>query len=228
VVRGSALAAHDHPTDPAATWCIAELLGALDASIPDPVRAIDLPLLMPIENVYSIEGRGTVVTGMIAQGILRAGDDVDIVGYATEPRTVRCTQVEMFHQLLDVAQAGDSPGCLLRNVEFDSVQRGQVLAAPGSIRPRAEFEAEVYVLSKNEGGRHTPFFTGYSPQFFFRTANVTGETHVLGEADMALPGDGVRLGVRLHKPVAIADGAHFAIREGNRTVGSGVVTRIVA
>ncbi|MEQ8787921.1 MAG: elongation factor Tu [Pirellulaceae bacterium] len=227
VIRGSAMRAHDNPTDPQATRCIEELLEALENEIPDPPRAIDLPLLMPIENVFSIEGRGTVVTGKIERGQVRAGDTVEIVGLDQQPRKVVVTQVETFGKLLEVAQAGDNVGCLLRGVARDEVQRGQVLAAVGSITPHVEFEAEVYVLTKEEGGRHTPFVDGYTPQFFFRTTDVTGTTAVLGEAVMALPGDGVTLGVRLSRPVAIDDGARFAIREGGKTVGSGVVTRVL-
>jgi elongation factor Tu len=227
-VRGSAMLAHDNPTDPQATRCIDELLAALDTYVPDPVRAVDRPLLMPIENVFTIEGRGTVVTGKIERGMVRAGDTVDIVGLADEPRKVVVTQVETFGQVLDFGQAGDNVGCLLRGVARDEVQRGQVLAAAGSITPHVRFEAEVYVLTKEEGGRHTPFFDGYTPQFFFRTADVTGTAEVLGGVDMAMPGDGVKLGIRLGRPIALDDGARFAIREGGRTVGSGVVTKVLA
>jgi elongation factor Tu len=227
-IRGSAMLAHDNPTDPQATRCIDELLAALDTYIPDPVRAVDRPLLMPIENVFTIEGRGTVVTGKIERGMVRAGDTVDIVGLADEPRKVVVTQVETFGQVLDFGQAGDNAGCLLRGVARDEVQRGQVLAAAGSITPHVQFEAEVYVLTKEEGGRHTPFFDGYTPQFFFRTADVTGTAEVLGGVDMAMPGDGVKLGIRLGRPIALDGGARFAIREGGRTVGSGVVTKVLA
>ncbi|MCP4004908.1 MAG: elongation factor Tu [bacterium] len=227
-IRGSAMLAHDNPSDSQATRCIDELLAALDTYLPDPVRAVDKPLLMPIENVFTITGRGTVVSGKIEQGVVRCGDSVDIVGAADQPRTVVVTQVETFGQIMDFAQAGDNVGCLLRGVARDEVQRGQVLAAKGSIAPHTEFEAEVYVLTKEEGGRHTPFFGGYTPQFFFRTTDVTGATEVLGDAEMAMPGDGVRLGVHLGRPVALADGARFAIREGGKTVGSGVVTKVVA
>jgi elongation factor Tu len=228
VIRGSAMLAHDNPTDAEATRCIDELLATLDNYIPDPARAIDKPLLMPIENVFTIEGRGTVVTGKIEQGMVRSGNSVDIVGLAGEPRTVVVTQVETFGQVLDVGRAGHNVGCLLRGVARDEVQRGQVLAAIGSITPITSFEAEVYVLTKEEGGRHTPFFNGYTPQFFFRTADVTGSTSVLGSADMAMPGDGVKLSVSLQSPVALSDGARFAIREGSKTVGSGVVTKVLA
>jgi len=203
-------------------------IAALDTYIPDPVRAVDKPLLMPIENVFAITGRGTVVSGKIEQGVVRVGDSVDIVGIADQSRTVVVTQVETFGQMMDYAQAGDNLGCLLRGVARDEVRRGQMLAAKGSIAPHTEFEAEVYVLTKEEGGRHRPFFGGYTPQFFFRTTDVTGATEVLGDAEMAMPGDGVKLGVRLGRPVALADGARFAIREGGKTVGSGVVTKVVA
>ena len=228
VVRGSAMLAHDNPSNGEATRCIEELLAALDNYIPDPARAVDKPLLMPIENVFTIEGRGTVVTGKIEQGMVRAGNSVDIVGLAGEPRTVVVTQVETFGQVLDVGQAGHNVGCLLRGVARDEVQRGQVLAAIGSITPITNFEAEVYVLTKEEGGRHTPFFDGYTPQFFFRTADVTGSARVLGDFDMATPGDGAKLGIALQSPVALSDGARFAIRDGSKTVGSGVVTKVLA
>lgn len=226
-VRGSAKRAHDNPDEPNATHCINELLDALDRSIPDPIRAIDKPFYMPVEKVLSIEGRGTVATGNIDQGSIRSGDSVDIVGFNEDPRTVVCTQVETFQEILDIAQAGDSVGCLLRGVNRDEIQRGQVLVATGSVAPRSNFEAEVYVLGKEEGGRHTPFFNGYQPQFFFRTTSVTGLAEVV-DNDMAMPGDGVKLNVSLNKPVALTEGARFAIREGNRTVGSGVVTKIAS
>jgi elongation factor Tu len=217
-IRGSALLARDNPTDPEATRCIAQLLDALDRDIPDPVRATDQPLLMPIENVFSIDGRGTVVTGRIEQGVVRAGDAVEIIGLVDEPRQSVCTSVETFGRILERGEAGDNVGCLLRGVGRDDVQRGQVLAAPKSLAPRRAFEAEVYVLSGNEGGRNRPFFAGYTPQFFFQP---------LGDVEMCLPGEGVRLGVRLIQPVAFDAGARFAIREGGRTIGSGVVTKVV-
>jgi elongation factor Tu len=226
-IRGSALLARDNPTDPEATRCIAQLLDALDRDIPDPVRATDQPLLMPIENVFSIDGRGTVVTGRIEQGVVRAGDAVEIIGLVDEPRQSVCTSVETFGRILERGEAGDNVGCLLRGVGRDDVQRGQVLAAPKSLAPRRAFEAEVYVLSGNEGGRNRPFFAGYTPQFFFRTADVSGVVQPLGDAEMCLPGEGVRLGVRLIQPVAFDAGARFAIREGGRTIGSGVVTKVV-
>jgi elongation factor Tu len=226
-VRGSAMLAHDDPTNPAAVQCIDELLAALDNYIPNPPRAVDRPLVFPIENVYSIEGRGTVVTGLVEEGIIRPGDTVEIVGLDEETRTVVCTDLEHFGQRLESAQAGENVGCLLRGVARDEVQRGQVLAQPKSITPRTQFEAEVYILSKEEGGRHTPLFSGYTPQFFFRTTDVTGCTQVLN-GEMALPGDGVKLAVELSKPIALREGARFAMREGGITVGSGVVTKVLA
>ena len=225
-VYGSAKLAHDNPADAEATRCIAELLRALDNSIPDPVRLIDRPFLMPIEGVYGIEGRGTVVTGRIEQGIIRAGDAVEIVGLANEPRGDVVTQVKSFTEVLAEGRAGENVGCLLRKTGRDEVQRGQVLAAKGSLQGHTSFEADFYVLKKEEGGRHTPLFSGYMPQFFFRTTNVTGAVHVLGEAEMAMPGDGVKLAVSLGRPIALTDGDHFALREGGRTVGSGVVTKV--
>jgi elongation factor Tu len=227
-IRGSARLAHDNPGDEQATRCIAELLDALDTYIPDPIRLIDRPFLMPIENVFSIEGRGTVVTGKIEQGMIRAGVAVEIVGLAEQPKADVVTQVESFAEVLDAGRAGDNVGCLLRKTGRNEVQRGQVLAAAGSITPHTSFEAEVYVLTKEEGGRHTPFFNGYTPQFFFRTTNVTGTANVLGDADMAMPGDGVKLAVSLGRPIALADGDRFAVREGGKTVGSGVVTKVTS
>ena len=226
-VRGSALLAHDNPADPESRRCIAELLDALDTYVPDPERAVDKPFRMSIENVFSIEGRGTVVTGVVDQGRIAPGDSVDIVGLAAQPRTVVCTQLKTFQDVLESAEAGDNVGCLLRGVGRDEVDRGQVIVAPGSLAPHTRFESEVYVLDKGEGGRHTPFVNGYAPQFFFRTTDVTGEVNLLGGAEVAMPGDGIKLGVRLQKPIALDPGSRFAIREGNRTVGSGVVTCIV-
>lgn len=226
VIRGSAMLAHDNPHDEESAQCIVELLDALDESIPDPVRLIDKPFLMPIEGVLSIEGRGTVVTGKIEQGSIRAGSAVEIVGLSEEPRKDVVTQVETFKRILDVGEAGENVGCLLRKTRYDEIKRGQVLAAAGSMTPRRGFEAEVYVLNKEEGGRHTPFFDGYTPQFFFRTANVTGTATVLGDVAMAMPGDGVQLDVALQRPIAVAEGDRFAVREGGRTVGSGVVTKV--
>ncbi len=228
VIRGSAKLAHDNPTDADSIACINELLQALDTTIPDPVRLIDKPFLMPIENVFSIAGRGTVVTGKIEQGIVRSGDAVEIIGLTDQTVSDVVTQVESFAEVLDSGRAGDNVGCLLRKTSHDAVQKGQVLAARGSVTPRRQFEAEVYVLKKEEGGRHTPFFDGYTPQFFFRTTNVTGTTNVIGNAQMAMPGDGVQLSVQLLQPIALSLGDHFAIREGGKTVGSGVVTKVTA
>ena len=225
-VRGSAKLAHDNPTDRESIACIEELLDALDTAIPDPPREFELPFLMPIENVFTIEGRGTVVTGKIDRGQVRAGDSVDIVGRGAQHRTVVCTQIETFNEIVETGIAGDSVGCLLRGVGRDEVQRGQVLAAKGSLVSRQHFESEVYVLSATEGGRRTPFTTGYQPQFFFGTTDVTGKVAVLGGVDVAMPGDGVRLAVELDRAIACDEGSRFAIREGNRTIGSGVVTKV--
>jgi elongation factor Tu len=226
VIRGSAKLADDHPDDAQAVAPIEALLAALDSAIPDPVREIDKPFLMPIENVFSIAGRGTVVTGKIEQGIVQGGDGVEILGLRSSTINDVVTDVESFGQPVESARAGDNVGCLLRKTAHTDVQKGQVLAASGSVTPHHEFEAEVYVLKREEGGRHTPFFDGYAPQFFFRTTNVTGRTCVLGGVQMALPGDGVGLKVTLMQPVAIADGDRFAIREGGKTIGSGVVTKV--
>jgi len=225
VVRGNSLGAYQNPDDPEQTKCIQELMDAIDSFIPEPQRAIDKPFLMAIEDVFSIEGRGTVATGRIERGIVKVGDEVEIVGL-TEPRKTIVTGVEMFRKLLDQGQAGDNVGCLLRGIKRDEIERGQVLAKPGSIKPHAKFEAEVYCLSKEEGGRHTPFFSGYRPQFYFRTTDVTGTANLV-DAEMCMPGDNVRLSVELHKQIAMDDGVRFAIREGGRTVGSGVVTKVV-
>ena len=227
IVRGSAALALAQPGDPAAERCIEELLAALDGWLPDPVREIDRPLLMPIENIFSIEGRGTVVTGKIERGTVRAGDDVEIVGLAEQPLAAVCTQVEAFGQLLEAGRAGESVGCLLRGVKRDQVERGQIAVAPGTLAPRMQFEAEVYVLTKEEGGRHTPFFSGYTPQFFVRTSDAPGRTRLMGDAEMCLPGDNARLGVELIRPLALETGDRFAIREGGRTIGRGIVSRVL-
>mgnify|MGYP000479120449 CR=1 FL=1 len=227
IVRGSALRAAENPTDPEATRCIEELLEKLDTYIPEPVRDRDKPFLMAIEDVFSIEGRGTVATGRIERGVIRPGDEVEIVGFSREPRKTVVTSIEMFNKTLDEGLPGDNVGCLLRGIKRDEVERGQVLAKPGTITPHTRFEAEVYVLSKEEGGRHTPFFSGYRPQFYFRTTDVTGEVKLLGGAEMCMPGDNVRLEVQLIAPVAMDENLRFAIREGGRTVGSGVVTKIL-
>jgi elongation factor Tu len=226
VIRGSALKALQNPKDDAANACLDQLMEALDSAIPQPERAKDKPFLMPIEDVFSISGRGTVVTGRVEQGIVKTGDEVEIVGLRPTQRTV-VTGVEMFRKILDEGQAGDNIGCLLRGTKKDDVERGQVLAAPGSIMPHAKFKAEVYVLTKEEGGRHTPFFKGYRPQFYFRTTDVTGVVELPEGTEMVMPGDNVTIGVELITPVAMDPGVRFAVREGGRTVGAGVVASIV-
>jgi elongation factor Tu len=227
VVRGSALPAYQKPDDPEASKCISELMDAIDSYIPEPAREEDKPFLMAIEDVFSIEGRGTVATGRIERGVIKPGEEVEIVGLTETPEKTTVTGVEMFRKLLDEGRAGDNVGCLLRGVKRDEIQRGQVLSKPGSITPHMKFEAEVYCLSKEEGGRHTPFFSGYRPQFYFRTTDVTGATTLMGGAEMCMPGDNVTVEVELGKPIALVEGSRFAIREGGRTVGSGVVTKIV-
>jgi elongation factor Tu len=228
VVRGSALAALESasqdPSD-AAYGPILELMQAVDDYIPTPARAVDKPFLMPIEDVFGIKGRGTVVTGRVERGVVKPGEEIEIVGMG-QRRKVVVTGVEMFQKTLDEGQAGDNVGCLLRGVERDEVQRGQVLSKPGSINPHTKFQAEVYVLGKEEGGRHTPFFPGYRPQFYIRTTDVTGSITLPANTEMVMPGDNVQMGVELITPVAIEEGLRFAIREGGRTVGAGVVTAI--
>jgi elongation factor Tu len=226
IIRGSSLPAYQNPADPAASKCITDLMEAIDSYIPEPQRAVDKPFLMAIEDVFSIEGRGTVATGRIEKGVIKVGEEVEIVGLEAKPTKTVCTGVEMFRKLLQQGQAGDNVGCLLRGIKREDIQRGQVLAKPGSITPHTKFEAEVYCLSKDEGGRHTPFFSGYRPQFYFRTTDVTGTANLV-DAEMCMPGDNVRIQVELHKPIAMEEGVRFAIREGGRTVGSGVVTKIV-
>jgi elongation factor Tu len=227
LIRGNAKAAYENPGDETANKCIGELMDAIDAYIPEPVRETDKPFLMAVEDVFSIEGRGTVATGKIERGVVKVGEEVQIIGLTDQPTKTTCTGVEMFNKSLDQGQAGDNVGCLLRGVKREDIQRGQVLAKPGSITPHTKFEAEVYVLSKEEGGRHTPFFSGYRPQFYFRTTDVTGTANLVGGAEMCMPGDNARLAIELMKPIAMDDGVRFAIREGGRTVGSGVVTKIV-
>ena len=229
VIRGSALQALKATSlDDPAIKPILDLLEALDTYIPLPKREEDKPFLMPIEDVFSIKGRGTVVTGRVERGRLRPGDEVEIVGLTDEIRKTVATSIEMFNKVLDEAIAGDNIGVLLRGIEKDEVERGQVLAAPGTITPHTEFLAQVYVLSKDEGGRHTPFFSGYKPQFFFRTTDVTGEIQLPDGVEMVMPGDNVDgLRCKLIKPVALEKGQRFAIREGGRTVGAGVVTEII-
>ena len=226
IIRGSAKPALDNPGDPVANKCIGDLMDALDKDIPEPAREADKPFLMAIEDVFSIEGRGTVVTGRIERGVVKVGEKVQIIGLRDTQETT-CTGVEMFRKLLDQGQAGDNVGILLRGTRKEDVERGQVLAAPNSIKPHTIFECETNVLSKEEGGRKTPFFSGYRPQFYFRTTDVTGAVKLLGGAEMCMPGDNVKLEVELIKPVALNEGSRFAIREGGRTVGSGVVTKIL-
>jgi elongation factor Tu len=228
VIRGSALGAlSSESKDPEAPEyaCIWELMRAVDDYIPTPERAIDQPFLMPIEDVFGIKGRGTVVTGRVERGRVKVGEAIEIVGMG-ERRSVVVTGVEMFQKTLDEGVAGDNVGCLLRGVERDDVERGQVLAKPGSIKPHTKVHAEVYVLSKEEGGRHTPFFPGYRPQFYIRTTDVTGSITLPEGVEMVMPGDNIQMGVELITPVAIEEGLRFAIREGGRTVGAGVVTSI--
>ncbi len=227
IVKGSALnALNSDDPDSEECKCIFELMDSVDSYVPAPERDIDKPFLMPIEDVFSISGRGTVVTGRIERGIVHVGDKIEIVGIKETVETT-CTGVEMFRKLLDEGQAGDNVGCLLRGVKKDEVQRGQVLAKPGSITPHTRFEGEVYVLKKEEGGRHTPFFTGYRPQFFFRTTDVTGILNLPEGVKMVMPGDNVTITVELIAPIAMEEGLRFAIREGGRTVGAGVVSKVV-
>jgi len=228
IIRGDSLTAYNKPDDTEATKCIQELLDAIDSHIPEPVRQLDKPFLMAVEDVFSIEGRGTVATGRVEQGVVKIGDEVEVVGLNERPWKTVVTGVEMFNKTLDSGQAGDNIGCLLRGVKREDIERGQVLAKPGSITPHTKFEAQVYVLSKEEGGRHTPFFSGYRPQFYFRTTDVTGSLNLLGGAEMCMPGDNVKLAVELISPIAMDENVRFAIREGGRTVGSGVVTKILA
>lgn len=227
VIRGSALKAMEHPDDEAAIKPILELLNAMDTYIPDPVRMLDKPFLMPVEDVFSIKGRGTVATGRVEQGIVKINEEIEIVGLKPT-RKVVVTGVEMFRKLLDQGQAGDNIGVLLRGIERNEIERGQVLAKPGSITPHTDFEAEVYILSKEEGGRHTPFTKGYKPQFYVRTTDVTGELELPAGQEMIMPGDTIeKMIVKLIVPVAMEQGLRFAIREGGKTVGAGVVTKVI-
>ena len=231
IIRGSALAALESTSQDitaAEYQPILELMNAVDSYIPTPVRDVDKPFLMPVEDVFGIKGRGTVVTGRIERGRVKVGETVEIVGMAERATTTVVTGVEMFKKLLDEGVAGDNVGCLIRGIEREDVQRGQVLAKPGSIRPHTTFHAEVYVLKKEEGGRHTPFFPGYRPQFYIRTTDVTGSITLPEGMEMVMPGDNVQMGVELITPVAVEEGLRFAIREGGRTVGAGVVTKIEA
>ncbi|GHU66569.1 elongation factor Tu [Clostridia bacterium] len=226
IIRGSALKALE---DTSGEWGdkIIELFESVDVYIPEPERAIDKPFLMPVEDVFSITGRGTVATGRVERGVLKVGDEVEIIGLTEERRKVVVTGVEMFRKLLDQAQAGDNIGALLRGVQRTEIERGQVLCATGTIHPHTKYEAEVYVLKKEEGGRHTPFFNGYRPQFYFRTTDVTGDLHLPEGVEMVMPGDNIQMTITLITPIAIEEGLRFAIREGGRTVGSGVVTKII-
>jgi len=229
IIRGSAFKAMSSTSDDMSApeyKPILDLMDAVDANIPTPVRDVDRPFLMPIEDVFTISGRGTVVTGRIERGRITAGKDVEIVGIKETRKTV-ATDLEMFQKKLDYAEAGDNAGILVRGVERAEVERGQVLAAPGSIHPHRKFEAEVYVLSKDEGGRHTPFFTGYRPQFYFRTTDVTGTATLPEGVEMVMPGDNIRMTIELIVPIAMDEGLRFAIREGGHTVGAGVVTKIL-
>jgi elongation factor Tu len=226
IVKGSALKALNDPADDAANQCIDELMDALDSYIPEPERALDKPFLMPIEDVFSITGRGTVVTGRIEQGVVHTGDEVAIVGIKDTAKTT-VTGVEMFRKILDEGQAGDNVGCLLRGTGKDDVERGQVLAKPGSITPHTKFRAQAYILTKDEGGRHTPFFNGYRPQFYFRTTDVTGVAELPEGTEMVMPGDNVEMTITLITPIAMDKELRFAIREGGRTVGAGVVAEVI-
>ena len=231
IIRGSALKAMESGLagnwDSPATQCIQELLDAVDSYIPDPERDTDKPFLMPVEDVFTITGRGTVATGRVERGVLRMGDKVEIVGLSDEKRETTVTGIEMFRKLLDYAEGGDNIGALLRGVQRTDIERGQVLAKPGSIHPHTHFTSQVYVLTKEEGGRHTPFFNGYRPQFYFRTTDVTGSIALPAGTEMVMPGDHIDMEIKLITPIAIEEGLRFAIREGGRTVGSGVVAKII-
>jgi elongation factor Tu len=226
IVKGSALKALDGSDKAIGEDAVRELMAQVDAYIPTPARPKDKPFLMPVEDVFSISGRGTVVTGRVEQGIVKVGEEIEIVGLRPTQKTV-VTGVEMFRKLLDSGEAGDNIGALLRGTKREDVERGQVLCAPGSINPHTEFEAEAYILSKDEGGRHTPFFTNYRPQFYFRTTDVTGEVQLPAGVEMIMPGDNAKLSVKLIAPIAMNEGLRFAIREGGRTVGAGVVSKII-
>lgn len=226
IIRGSALKALE---DPSSEWGdkICELMEAVDAYIPEPERDTEKPFIMPVEDVFSITGRGTVATGRVERGMLHVGEEVEIVGLTDEKRKVVVTGIEMFRKLLDEAVTGDNIGALLRGVQRNEIERGQVLAAPGTIHPHTKFKSEVYVLKKEEGGRHTPFFNGYRPQFYFRTTDVTGDLQLPEGTEMCMPGDNISMTITLITPIAIEEGLRFAIREGGRTVGSGVVSEII-
>ena len=226
IIKGSALAAVEGKDDEIGKNSILELMKAVDEHIPQPDRPKDKPFLMPVEDVFSISGRGTVVTGRIEQGIVKVGDEIEILGIR-EPQKTTCTGVEMFRKLLDSGEAGDNVGVLLRGTKREEVERGQVLAKPGSIKPHTKFKAEAYVLKKEEGGRHTPFFKGYRPQFYFRTTDVTGSIELGENVEMVMPGDNTKMNVELIVPVAMTEGLKFSIREGGRTVGAGVIGKII-
>jgi len=227
IIMGSALAALEERDDEIGKHKIAELMAAVDEFIPTPTRDIDKPFLMPIEDVFSISGRGTVVTGRIERGVINVGEEIEIVGIKDTSKTT-CTGVEMFRKLLDRGEAGDNVGVLLRGIDREGVERGQILCKPGSVSPHTKFEAEVYILTKAEGGRHTPFFANYRPQFYFRTTDVTGTVELPEGTEMVMPGDNLKFSVELIYPIAMEEGLRFAIREGGRTVGSGVVSKILA
>jgi elongation factor Tu len=226
IVVGSALKALEGDTSDIGVPAVVKLVEAMDSYIPQPERPVDLPFLMPIEDVFSISGRGTVVTGRIERGKVKVGEEVEIVGIKATAKTT-CTGVEMFRKLLDEGVAGDNVGVLLRGTKREEVERGQVLAKPGSITPHTHFEAEIYVLSKEEGGRHTPFFNGYRPQFYFRTTDVTGSVELPEGVEMVMPGDNIKINVKLIAPIAMEEGLRFAVREGGRTVGAGVVSKVI-
>ena len=226
IIQGSALEALENPEDPEKTKCIWDLMDAIDSFIPEPERDIDKPFLMPVEDVFSISGRGTVATGRVERGVIHVGDEIEIVGIRDTQKTT-VTGVEMFRKLLDEGQAGDNIGALLRGTKRDEVVRGQVLAAPGSITPHKKFKAEAYILTKEEGGRHTPFFNGYRPQFYFRTTDVTGVCTLEEGVEMVMPGDNIHIVGELITPIAMEEGLRFAIREGGRTVGAGVISEII-
>ncbi|MEN8136643.1 MAG: elongation factor Tu, partial [Thermodesulfobacteriota bacterium] len=226
IIQGSALKALENPEDEASNKCIFELMDACDSFVPEPKRDVDKTFLMPVEDVFSISGRGTVATGRIERGVIKVGEDVEIVGITDTVKTT-VTGVEMFRKLLDEGLAGDNVGILLRGTKREDIQRGQVLAAPGSITPHTKFKAECYILSKEEGGRHTPFFNGYRPQFYFRTTDVTGVVTLEDGVEMVMPGDNVTIEGTLITPIAMEEGLRFAIREGGRTVGAGVINKII-
>jgi elongation factor Tu len=226
IIRGSALKALEGEASEIGQGAIQKLMDALDAYIPQPQRDVDRPFLMPVEDVFSISGRGTVATGRIERGKIKVGEEVEVVGMKDTAKTT-VTGVEMFRKLLDEGQAGDNVGCLLRGIKREDIERGQVLAKPGSITPHTKFEAEAYVLTKEEGGRHTPFFNGYRPQFYFRTTDVTGALELPTGVEMVMPGDNIKMVVTLIQPIAMEDKLRFAIREGGRTVGAGVVTKVL-